>query len=217
MNPASALRGVPKFDPRKYVTRDRAGYRLKLGLLSQPGANDLPRTKRTRATTLAKLGLLLAFVACGSFGYQAEQVRLGLVGMETKALIKCLGPPDDLLVLAGDDHQLWVYKRFLFVSTTPNSAVDLRGLGSEGNPMGRFLPAPNSSLSFPAPIASADEARGSSVKVGRETRDPRGLCRLRFKIRAGSVESFEGVGRDHRGLQAENRCVLQAKRCVPRW
>ncbi len=120
-------------------------------------------------------------------------------------------------MLAGDDHQLWVYKRFLFVSTTPNSAVDLRGLGSEGNPMGRFLPAPNSSLSFPAPIASADEAKGSSAKAGRETRDPRGLCRLRFKIRAGSVESFEGVGRDHRGLQAENRCVLQAKRCVPRW
>ena len=175
----------------------------------------MPRTEGTRPTTVAKLGLLLACVACASFGQRAEQVRLGLVGMQARALIDCLGPPDDLFVLDADDHQLWVYKRFLAVSTTPNSSVDLRGLGSEGNPMGRFLPAPNSSLSFPAPLASAqDGARVSAAKAGQDTRDPRGRCRLSFEIRAGVVAAFQGTGWDHRGLKAASRCTLQAKHCV---
>ena len=175
----------------------------------------MPRTECTRATTVAKLGLLLACVACASFGQRAERVRLGLVGMQSRALISCLGPPEELYVLGADDHQLWVYKRFLSVSDTPSSAIDLRGLGSEGNPIGRLLPVPNPRRSFPAPIASAqDEARVSSSKAVPDDRDPRGQCRLYFEIRSGAVAAIQTAGRDHRGFAAADRCTLQAKRCV---
>ena len=85
-----------------------------------------------------RLGLLLACVACVSFGQRAEQVRLGLIGMQARALIDCLGPPDNLFVLDGDDHQLWVYKRFLSVSDTPQSSIGLSR--REGEQLPRMLP-----------------------------------------------------------------------------
>lgn len=175
----------------------------------------MPRTKCARATTVAKLGLLLACLACASFGQRAARVRVGLVGMQARALISCLGPPEELHVLGADDHQLWVYKRFLSVSDTPKSSVDLTVWGSEGNPIGRLLPAASASQSFPAPIASTREAGVSSSKaVPLENHDPRGQCHLYFEIRSDAVAAVRAAGFDHRGLKAVDRCTLKAKRCV---
>ncbi|MEE8314012.1 MAG: hypothetical protein V3R91_06800 [Myxococcota bacterium] len=151
--------------------------------------------------------LAVALAACGeSFGERAARIESGLIGLDSRHVIRCMGPPEDLN-FEDETHGLWVYVRPLEETpgfaedpdpaSSPPGWGDLRSRTSDRNLRDLDAKREQEFLANPTVAAIAP-----------------GYCLLKFEVDDGRIRSFEAQGRSHAGMRANSRCALIARYCV---
>ena len=152
--------------------------------------------------------LAASLTACATLS--ADEISERLVGLDSRSIINCIGPPLSLIPLESASHQLWVYMADLPRPRSERLDPALTGGGGDRVPRIPSISLPPS-ISFPY---AAAEARRTS-RGPKETDTRPGTCRSTFEIQDGVVASFTSVGRRHTGVNADNRCSWEVRRCLP--
>lgn len=138
-----------------------------------------------RVWTLVLIAVL-GVSACFSYTKRAEQVRVGLIGLPGRALRACLG--DSWSVdLEGEVERL-TYR------WTMTSAWDQEERRID-------------------PDAPEDTRRDPWFE--KKWPPDGGQCELVFELTNGEVAAVIATGRTGAGLNADDRCLLYAERCLP--
>ena len=170
--------------------------------------------------------LAASLIACATLS--ADEISERLVGLDSRSIINCMGPPLSLIPLESASHQLWVYNAALprprggrdpVYGSRQRGAVlrykakRLTGVDRMPRPPSISLPAGDRLPGLSVPYAAP---QGRPTSSGRQRPDTaNGVCRLSFEIQNGVVADFRAVGRNHSGVNADSRCSREVLKCIP--
>lgn len=164
--------------------------------------------------SLAIGGVLVALVACSSFGTTSARLKEKLVGVTGLELRQCIGVPTDTSV---DGESEFLTYRFAVEDDEPLDADTEDRLRQSRR--GRVNPVDG----VPSGTDSVDPLDPNSPTIEDEMRANRrrgrpklGYCELVFEMRDGGVHGVEAEGRSADGLNRDIDCLVRTRRCIPK-
>lgn len=162
--------------------------------------------------SLAIGGVLVALVACSSFGTTSARLKEKLVGVTGLELRQCIGVPTDTSM---DGASEFLTYRFAVEDERPLDADTEDRLRRRGrvNPVDG-VPSGTDSIDPLDPNSPTieDEMRAER----RRGRPKLGYCELVFEMRDGAVRGVEAEGRSADGLNRDIDCLVRTRRCIPK-
>ena len=142
---------------------------------------------------------LVSLIAC--VGPQAAAARDAVIGLEGRAVVRCMGPPD-AIDYASESKAVWTYHR---PHRTRSQDIEIQAdiYGSQRH--ARQGPT----------VIRGDVERSNTVARRTASNAPRpGVCTLRFRLEEGLVVAFDSVGRTAANVNADTECTLLARECA---
>ena len=133
-------------------------------------------------------------VGCVTYGQEVRRVESELVGLDSRSLRLCMPVP-----VASDvdgDIELAVYR------WTPDP--------EDG---GGIVDVFDSSEDPPSSRERARDVRDFYLEG--EPPEHQAFCQLTFELQDGKIRGVRAEGRDLNGLNANARCLMQARDCLP--
>ena len=152
----------------------------------------------------ASLGIALgvALLGCNPVGVEAQRIETGFVGMETRALRRCMGDAH-FYEIRDDGSELWAY-------TAPLSedVADIEIARTTGRGTAHQRPR----VEGGSPIERKSYDTTGEIEEGKVAP---GQCVYLFSVSEGAVGAYRARGRSHQDMNADAACTVALTRCVP--